>query len=125
MGACYILAYFGLLFDKASVLQHLHGHPGGRLLLEVLLDALVLTALMGGTAALFVGLFLWLRPSMLRGLEDYANRWISMRRLTRKLDIPNDQVEQFVAAHTQRVGWILLLGSIYLFFAMFGWLAHL
>ena len=118
LGAGYILVYFGLLFDKAIALQRLAGHMPVRLL-DGLLDALVLASLTGAAVALFVGLFLWLRPSLLRGIEETANQWVSSRRATKVLDIPRDQVERFVAIHAQRVGWLLLLGSIYLFFAMF------
>ena len=121
LGASYIFFHFGILFDKVSALEHLHGRlPAG--LLGGLLDALVLASLVGGTVAFIVGLFLWLRPSMLRGMEQGANQWISSRRATRMLDIPRGQVDSFIARHAQRVGWLLLLGSIYLFFAMFRWL---
>ena len=117
LGAGYILVYFGLLFDKPSALRGMAGHMPARLL-DGLLDALVLTALVGAAVALFVGLALWLRPSLLRGIEEESNQWISSRRATKVLDVPHDQVERFVARHAQRVGWLLLLGSIYLFFAM-------
>jgi len=116
-GACYILVYFGLLFDKPITLQRLAGYmPAWQL--DILLDALALASLTGAAVALFVGLFLWLRPSLLRGIEESANQWISSRRATKALDIPRDQVERFVAGHAQRVGWLLLLGSLYLFFAV-------
>jgi len=117
LGAGYILVYFGLLFDKAAALQRLAGHMPA-ILLDGLLDALVLTALAGAAVALFVGLALWLRPSLLRGIEGESNQWVSSRRATKVLDVQRNQVERFVAGHAQRVGWLLLLGSIYLFFAM-------
>ncbi|MDP1995942.1 MAG: hypothetical protein Q8J90_01975 [Gallionella sp.] len=118
LGAGYILVYFGVLFDKAIALQRLAGYVPSRLL-DGLLDALVLTSLIGATAALFVGLLLWLRPSLLRGFEEEANQWISSRRATKVLDVPHDQVNRFVARHARQIGWLLLLGSLYLFFAMF------
>lgn len=117
-GAVYILVYFGLLFDKAAVLQGLAGYVPGRLL-DGLLDALVLTSLTGAAVALFVGLSLWLRPSLLRGIEKETNQWISSRRATKLLDVPHDQVDRFIMRHAQRFGWLLLLSSIYLFFVMF------
>lgn len=117
LGACYILVYFGLLFDKPIVLQRLAGYaPSWQL--DILLDALALASLIGAVVALFTGLFLWLRPSLLRGIEEEANRWVSWRRAAKPLAIPRDQVERFVAGHAQRVGWLLLLGSLYLFFAV-------
>ena len=116
-GAGYILIYFGLLFNKPAALQRLAGYVPARLL-DGLLDALVLASLVGGAVALLVGLLFWLRPSLLRGIERETDQWMSSRRASRVMAIPRDQVERFVAAHTQRVGWLLLLGSIYLFFAV-------
>lgn len=117
LGAVYILVYFGVLFDKAIALQRLTGYIPS-VLLDGLLDALVLTSLIGAVAALFVGLLLWLRPSLLRGFEEEANQWISSRRAIKVLDVPHDQVNRFVARHMRQVGYLLLLGSLYLFFAM-------
>jgi hypothetical protein len=122
LGAVYILIYFGGLFDKAYTLKRLSGVLPAQLL-DGLLDALVLSSLVGGTVALIAGLFLWLRPSLLRGLEEEANLWVSTRRATKIFDVPRDQVDRFVARHAQRVGWLLLLGSIYLFFVLFRSLA--
>lgn len=117
-GAVYIFVYFGMLFDKDYALRHMHSRIP-LTLLDGLLDALVLSALTGAAVALMVGLFLWLRPSLLRGMEEEANQWVSSRRATKILDVPRDQVDRFVARHARRVGWLLLVGSIYLFFAMF------
>ena len=122
LGAGYILVYFGLLFDKAIALQGLSAYVPNRLLLSVLLEALLFISLIGAMVALFVGLSLWLRPSLLHGIKKSANQWISTDRAARALDVPHDQMERFVTRHAQRVGWLLLVGSIYLFFVMFRWL---
>ena len=114
LGALYIVIYFGVLFDKAYALERLNWGMPLRLQ-DGLLDALVLSSLTGAVAAFMVGLFLWLRPSLLKGIEVEANQWISSRRAIKMLEVPRDQIELFVARHMQRVGWLLLLGSIYLF----------
>ncbi len=121
LGSSYMLIYFGFLFDKAYTLQRWSGVLPAQLL-EVLLNAMVVAALIAGAVALIVGLFFWLRPSLLRGMEEEANQWVSSRRATKVLDEPHGQVDRFVARHAQRVGWLLLLGSIYLFFVTFRWL---
>jgi len=118
LGATYILIYFGFLFDKAYALQHLGSKAPARLL-DILLDALILFLLLGAAVALVAGLIVWLRPSLLRGFEEGANQWVSTRRATKVLDVPHDQLERFVTRHARQIGWLLLLGSIYLFFAMF------
>lgn len=122
LGAAYILVSFGLLFDKAGAVQRLAYLVPSRLL-EGLLDALVLGALTGAAVALVAGLFLWLRPGLLRDTEAWTNRWVSSRRSTKVLDVPRDQVDRFVMRHARRMGWLLLLGSLYLLFVLAGWLA--
>lgn len=121
LGSSYIFIYFGVLFDKVYVLQHLNWKIPPKLIAG-LLDALVLSSLTGAVVAFMVGLFLWMRPSLLRGIEVDANQWVSSRRAIKMLEIPRDQVENFVVRHAQRVGWLLLLGSIYLFFVTFRFL---
>lgn len=101
LGATYIFIHFGMLFDKPSVLEHLKGKLPASLL-GGLLDALVLAALIGGAVAFITGLFLWLRPSLLRGMEQDANQWISSRRATRMLDIPRGQVDSFITRQDRK-----------------------
>ncbi len=122
LGAGYILVYFGWRFDKTIALHSFSSLVPNQLLLDGLLQALVLFARIGGAVALLAGLFIWLRPSLLRGLEKESNQWVSLRRATKVLDVSHDQVDLFVERHAQRVGWLLLVGSIYLFVAMFLWL---
>lgn len=121
LGASYVIVYFGLLFDKAAALQRLSAYAPARLV-DILLDTLSLSLSLGAAVALVVGFVTCLRPSLLRGIEEFSNQWISLRRTTRALDIPRNQVDNYVAQHAQRIGWLLLLGSIYLFFVMFRWL---
>jgi hypothetical protein len=121
LGAAYLFMYFGLLFDKAVAIQRLGSYVHFRQL-DGLLDALVLSALAGGAVAFMTGLFLWLRPSLLRGVEIGANRWVSTRRAIRVLDVPRNHVERFIVSHAPCVGWLLLLGSLYLFFVLARWL---
>lgn len=121
LGSGYNLVYFGLLFDKASALQQLPRYLPASLM-DGLLDALALVMLLGAALALLAGFFIWLRPSLLRGMEKGANQWVSSRSATKVLDVPHGQVDLFIAHHAQSAGWLLLLGSSYLFFVMFRFL---
>ncbi|HEY8887468.1 MAG TPA: hypothetical protein VIM35_03190 [Gallionella sp.] len=118
LGAGYMLIYFGLLFDKAIALQLLTRYVPAKLL-DGLLDALVLTSLLGAVVALLAGFFLWLRPSLLRGIEEETNKWVSSRRATKVLDVQHDQVDRYVTRHARQAGWLILLCSVYLFFVTF------
>lgn len=122
LAASYMLLYFGWEFDRAVALKSLSVYVTSKLVLDMLLQAMVLIALIGAAVALLVGFFMWLRPSLLRGVEDTSNQWISSRRATKAIDVERGQVDAFAVRHAQRVGWLLLLASIYLFFVMFRWL---
>lgn len=119
LGALYTLYYFGLSFHRHEIMVSLSQYLPGKLL-DGLLDALVLGMLSGAVVALGGGLFLLLRPSMLRGMELQANQWVSSRRATRGLEIPRDQVERFVMRYASPVGWLLLLASLYLLITLLG-----
>ncbi len=120
-GAAYIFIYFGVLFDKARALKDM-SKLATPYALNWMLDTLVLVALTGATVAFIVGLFLWLRPSWLRGFEQHANQWVEIPLTAQKLDSAYDQVDQFVLHHARPIGWLLLLASLYLFFIMLRWL---
>ncbi|MEO6292771.1 MAG: hypothetical protein ABIO88_09155 [Burkholderiaceae bacterium] len=122
LGGAYILVYFGLRFDKATALHSFSSLVSNQLLLDSLLQALVLLELISGVFALLVGLVVWLRPSLLRGMEKESNQWLSLRRATKVLDVQHGQVDLFVERHAQRVGWLLLAGNSYLFVVMLLWL---
>ena len=118
LGSLYVFIYFGFLFDKAYALQNLNWKIPRRMI-DALLDSLVLFSLTGAVVAFIVGLFLWLRPSLLRDIETDANKWVSSRQAIKIMDVPRDQVDRFVTHHARRFGWLLLVGSIYLFFITF------
>ncbi len=113
LGAAYVFIHFGFQFDKTYTLHQLSGKIPAKLL-DALLDALVLFLLLGSAIALMLGLLICLRPSLLRGLEQKSNQWVSLRQATKIFDVQRGQVDEFVLHHTRRVGWALLFGSLYL-----------
>ena len=121
VGAGYILAYFGWRFDKAVALKSLSAYVPHKLLLVGLPEALVLIALVGASMSLIVGVVMCLRPSLLRGVEQVANKWVSAPAVADAIDRPHADVDLFVNQHARAVGWLLLVGSAYLFFVMFRW----
>ena len=121
-GAAYMLLYFAWLLDKAAALRALSGYVLNPQLAGALLQALLLFAQIGAVVALLIGAVYWIRPSLLRGLETQANQWVSSRQATKVMDVTHDQVNLYVAQHAQRVGWLLLAASLYLFVVMARWL---
>jgi hypothetical protein len=125
LGAIYIFYFFTISMDRAGIISGLAKHfklplaaVGG------LLDALVLIALLGALFSALVSLFLLLRPSMLRDFEQGANRWVSMRRGLKPVEIPREGVDEYVLQRSRQAGTLLVLGSLYALVMLTIWLSH-
>ncbi|MFA6013724.1 MAG: hypothetical protein WC742_01555 [Gallionellaceae bacterium] len=114
IGAVYLLYFFGIQFDKPAVIIGLSRQfQVPTAYIDLLIDPLVLIALMGATFALLVSLFVLFRPSQIREFERIANKWISMRKTLKPLEISRKGVDEFAMRHSQKVGIILIMGSLY------------
>ena len=125
LAAIYILYVFAIGLDRASAIAGLSRYfflPPG--LIGGLLDALVLSALLGAMFAAFVSLFLLLRPSMLKDFEQGANRWISLRRGLKPLEIRREGLDEYTFKYNRQAGILLVLGSLYTLALLTFWLSH-
>jgi hypothetical protein len=125
LGACYVVYFFTVNIDRADVINELSrqfNYPSA--FVAWLLDALVLSALLGALFAAFVSLSLLLRPSMLRDFEEGANRWLSLRRGLKPMEIPRQNVDEFVLQHGRQAGILLVLGSLYTVVLLTVWFSH-
>lgn len=125
LGALYVLYFFGVQLDRgqavAGLVKHFGQHP---LLVGGLLDALVLSALLGALCALLVALFALFRPSLLRDFEAGANRWLSLRRSLKPLEVPRDDLIRYLERYTRQVGVFLVLGGLYTLVLLLIWLSQ-
>jgi len=114
-GACWIIAYFTVFFDKAHLAVLLSPANANDLQdMHRFLNGFVALALAGGVFAAIVSLFLLLRPSLLREFEQEANRWISTRRALYPLDVRHDGFDQYVLRHYRVIGMILLFAGLFM-----------
>jgi len=125
LGALFVLYYFTWKMDKAAAIEglarHFHYYPS---LVGGLLDAVVLGAMLGALCAAFIALCLIFRPSLLRGFEESANQWLSLRRALKPLEIPRDSQGRFVEIYARQVGIFLLLGGLYTLVLLLIWLSR-
>jgi hypothetical protein len=123
LGALFVLFYFTVQLDRAATIEglakHFHYYPS---IVGGFLDALVLSSLLGAVCAVFVALSLMFRPSLLRGFEESANQWLSLRKALKPLEIPRDNMERYVERHTRQIGIFLLLGSLYTLVLLAYWM---
>lgn len=125
LGAFYVIYFFTVGIDRADTVGGLARHFNlAASLVGGLLDALVLSALTGAVFAAFVGLFLLLRPSLLRDFEQGANQWVSLRRALKPMEIPRAGVDEYIYQRARQAGILLVLGSLYTLVMLTLWLSH-
>lgn len=125
MGAIYILYFFTVKLDRANAIAGLSRHfnwpalaAGG------VLDALVLSAMLGALFSAFVALFLLMRPSLLREFEQGANQWVSLRRALKPMEVPRKGVDEYIFRHSRQAGILLVLGGLYTLVLLTFWFSR-
>jgi hypothetical protein len=122
-GAVFLMYFFTARFDKLSALSSLSKKFAlPHAFVEVLLDSSVLSILLGAALALIISLFLLIRPSMMKGFEQSANQWISLRRGLKPFEISHVGVDEYAFKNVQMTGVLLLFGSLYTLAGLTIWL---
>ncbi len=122
-GAAFLLYFYSSHVDKPHVITSLsRTYAIPTMLTEVLLDSAVLSILLGAAFALIISLFLLIRPSLLRGFEQGANQWISLRQALKPFEIARVGMDEYVFQNVQMAGVLLLFGSLYTLAGLTIWL---
>ena len=124
-GAVYVLVFFIVTLDREPAIAGLAArldYPPA--LVGGLLDAVVLSALLGALCAVLAALFMLFRPSLLRGFEQDANRWLSLRKALKPMEVPRDTLDRFVLRHARQTGVFLMLGGLYTLVFLLLWLGR-
>jgi len=112
-GSLYATWRLATAYDEARLVAALRPELPAPLA-GTLLTGWTVFLLLGNLAALAAGLAVLVRPSALRDLEAWANRWISTRRALRFLDLPHDGPDRLVARHPRLAGAVLLAVAAWL-----------
>lgn len=118
--ACALYVLYGVCYeyDKNSIITAFFGSEERYPPAAWLVPALAMMVGVGGLFALVVGGFLVVRPSLLKGFETWANRWVSARSATKFLDTMWFGPDQWVMRHPRVVAILLILGSAYALFRL-------
>lgn len=111
-GALYALVVLGTPYGEMAITKSL-ATLGPPRFASWISDSLRLTLLVGNFGALLFGLVFIVRPSALKGLEAWTDRWISARKATEPLDEMHLSADRFTRAHPRLVGVLVTLGSVY------------
>jgi hypothetical protein len=86
---------------------------GNPAILGLVVETVRIFLIVGNIAALLAAAVLVFRPSLLKGLEAWGDRYYSSREATEALDLMRYQPDEFVQARPRMVGALVTLGSLY------------
>ena len=108
VGALYVLNFFLLTPDARNIAARLSVNKMG------LMDALVSMFVIGSVLAAAIGLMMMLKPSILRELEQAANRWVSTDIITSFFNAKHQGADGFVLRYGKFFAPLFILGGGYI-----------
>lgn len=116
-GAFFTLDALVFGFTTTALVRASRG-AGNTALLALVYEAARLFLIIGNVAALLIAAILVFRPSLLKGVEGWADRYYSTRQSTESLDVMRYQPDDFVRSRPRVVGTVVALGSLYALFGL-------
>jgi hypothetical protein len=116
-GAFFTLDALVFGFTTTALVRASRG-TGNLALLGLIYEAARLFLIIGNVAALVIAVILMFRPSLLKGVEAWADRSYSTRQSTEALDVMRYQPDDFVRARPRVVGAVVAAGSLYALFGL-------
>ncbi len=114
IGSGYVFYQLAIRSEISTVQRLLLGPEYQTHSLNWVVSAVLLALMIGSIATFIVGAYLFIRPSLLKGVEAWGNRWMTMRKSTKFLDIMREGPEPFIVNHPRAVGGIIVAGSLYI-----------
>lgn len=116
-GAVFTLDTLIFGFNTGALVRALRGfgNPG---LLGLVIDSLRVALIAGNLGALVAATVLVFRPSLLKGIESWGDRYYSARERTKPLEIMRYQPDDLVRARPRLAGALVALGSAYVLVAL-------
>ena len=116
-GAFFTLDALAFGFTTTALVRAFRG-AGNSAILGLLFETVRIFLIVGNVAALLAAAVLVFRPSLLKGVEGWADRSYSGRASSEKLDLMRYQPDDFVRARPRVVGAVVILGSLYALFGL-------
>ena len=117
--SAYVLYYFIAIYDAAIITDYLKVSSNA-ITYDLLINAVRIFMLISSAVILLLGVAIFIRPSQLKIVEAWANRWISTRHAARPLSVEHNQLNQLAYKYPRLTGVIIvcfsLYASIFLFF---------
>ncbi len=123
VGASYVL--YRMAFDALGTLTpDMVDLPERLIFWQWLYDAGITFLTIGSFFALWVGGIIFFRPSLLKGIEQQANRWLSSRQALRRTDQNYTGFEAVLIRYHWVSGLILIFGAVYTWWLLLGFVLN-
>jgi hypothetical protein len=116
-GAFFTLDALVFGFTTQALVRTFRG-SGNTTLLGLVFESARIFLIVGNVAALLAAAVLVFRPSLLKGVEGWADRYYGPRAPSEKLEAMRYQPDEFVRAKPKLVGAVFILGSVYALFGL-------
>ncbi|MDT8281176.1 MAG: hypothetical protein RQ982_00025 [Gammaproteobacteria bacterium] len=110
--SAYVLYYFIAIYDTSVIADYLK-NSSNAITFDILINTIRLFMLISSVAILLLGVAIYIRPSQIKLLEAWANRWISTRQAARSLSVEHDQLNQLIYRHPRLTGLLIVSFSLY------------
>jgi hypothetical protein len=116
-GALFTLDALVFGFTSGALVRTFRG-MGNTALLSVLFESIRVFLIVGNIAALIAAAILVFRPSLLKGVEAWADRSYGSPDRAQALDAMRYQPDEFVRSRPRIVGVLVTLGSLYVLLSL-------
>jgi hypothetical protein len=112
IGAAFVLYFLFLRYDPVAFQRVFKGSLPAQTL-DWLLQSLWWIVLVTNIFGMAVGAVMVTRPSLLKGIESWADRVYSTREVGKFWETMNHQPDRFVQNYPRLFGWLVVAGSLY------------
>lgn len=116
-GAGYVIYQFAWGIDYARLFGHIKV-MGSYTAANWLAHSLGFASVLFGIVACCIGIVVFIRPSLLKRLEQRANTWFTVDQSLRHLDRQVTAPDRFFARNPRLVGVLVALGSLYVIISL-------
>ncbi len=116
-GALYSLDILTFGFQSGALVRAFRD-LGNQGVLGMAVDTVRVFLIVGNVAALAAGVVLCFRPSLLKGIEAWADRSYATREPATALDEMRLQPDRWVSSHPRLAGLLVLAGSAFILFSL-------
>lgn len=113
LGSAYMLYMFWFWYDPvrvAATLPVIHSPTAS----AWIYDSLLIFLRYGSIFGLLAGLVIAFRPSLLKGMEAWSNRWVGTDRYAKSLDQRKDLPPEWFPGRPRLFGFGIVAGSLYI-----------